>query len=216
MRVNEIFDSIDGEGLRTGELTTFIRFSGCNIRCKYCDTEYALKGTDGKEMMSADIIKRIKEIGNKNITITGGEPLLQPYLLDLLRELPNHSINIETNGTLDIEPYTALNNVIITMDYKTISSGENNKMMLDNLKHLRGTDCLKIVMEESDEEDIIQLLNHNDIKSYIYLSPIFNRYEPVKMVDFLKRLRKIGIDTSKTRVQVQLHKIIWKPDERGV
>lgn len=216
MRVNEIFDSIDGEGIRTGELATFIRLAGCNLRCSYCDTGYSLKNTDGEEMSIKEIVEKVKAIGNRNITLTGGEPLIHNETADLIAALEGHIVNIETNGSIAIAQYSSLENVIITMDWKTRSSGENSKMLSENLKHLRPTDVLKIVMTEDDKQEVFDLLNDNEIKAYIYLSPVFGKCDPKSLVEFLKHLRNSGIDTSKIRVQVQLHKIIWKPEERGV
>lgn len=216
MRVNEIFESIDGEGLRTGELVTFIRLTGCNMRCSYCDTEYALKATDGEEMSISDIIEKIKAIGNKKITLTGGEPLIHKDINRLIQELLDCNVNIETNGSVDISPYTCLDNILVTMDYKTKSSGENTKMLYHNFSYLRESDVLKIVMRKEDESEVFDLLNEYDIKSYIYLSPVFGEYDPKELVGFLKYLKVAGIDTSKIRVQLQLHKIIWEPNERGV
>lgn len=213
--INEIFGSIDGEGLRTGELATFIRLTGCNLRCRYCDTTYAFN--EGKLLTIEEIINKVSEIGYKNITITGGEPLINLHVYDLIDELikRDYRINIETNGAIDIDKLIN-KDVLITMDYKTKSSGMNNKMLRDNLSKLRNNDVLKIVCNSDDFNDIKELLRSNDIKSYIYLSPIFNEIEPSCLVDFLKELHKEGINTNKIRVQVQLHKIIWDPNERGV
>ena len=216
MKINEIFDSIDGEGLRTGELATFIRLAGCNLRCRYCDTSYALSAKDGAETSIEQIIEKVKAFKNKNITLTGGEPLIHERTSDLIRGLSDFNINIETNGSIDIEPYTSFPNVLITMDYKTASSGERDKMLLSNIKKLRESDVLKIVMSSKDKQEVFDLLNDNEIKSYVYLSPIYGECDPKELVDFLKHLRASGIDVSKASVQVQLHKIIWKPDERGV
>lgn len=216
MRVNEIFESIDGEGLRTGELVTFIRLSGCNMRCRYCDTSYALEATSGEIMEIHKIVESIKKLGNKKITVTGGEPLIHKNIGDLITSLNDCKINIETNGSVDIKPYISLDNVLITMDYKTKSSGENSKMMLSNLPLLRENDVLKIVMSGNDKNEVFDLLNEHEIKSYIYLSPIFGECEPAELVNFLKYLKISGINTDKIRVQVQLHKIIWNPNERGV
>lgn len=215
--VNEIFYSIDGEGLRTGELATFIRLAGCNLRCRYCDTIYALKEDQGNEITISEIINKVKEINIKNITLTGGEPLLQKNSFKLIDKLINNNfkVNIETNGAIDITPLLD-KDVIITLDYKTISSKMNNKMILNNYKNLRENDVLKFVCNKEDFEDIKDILKENDIKSYIYLSPIYKEIEPYELVDFLKQLHKEKINTDKIRVQIQLHKIIWDPNERGV
>lgn len=214
--VVEIFDSIDGEGITAGCLATFIRLAGCNIRCGYCDTPYALKKEDGKEMTLAEIIERTKEIGNKHVTLTGGEPLWCDHVKTLIGALldEGHRVNIETNGTLPIEPYTQLYGAIITMDYKTLSSGMNSQMNLGNISKLRLCDVLKIVCKESDFDDIEQMLKTYKPKSIMFLSPIYGKIEPVKLVEFAKHLRDEGIYN--VRVQVQLHKIIWNPDEKGV
>lgn len=215
--VNEIFGSIDGEGVRTGELATFIRLAGCNLRCRYCDTEYALKINDGKEMTIDEILSKVKEIGYKNITLTGGEPLIHRNVEKLIDKLiqENYDVNIETNGAVDIKKYIS-KNLILTVDFKTKSSGMIKYMEEGNIPLLRPNDVLKIVCNKDDFNDIEELLKNNDIKSYIYLSPIFKEIEPSELVDFLKELHKKGINTSKIRVQVQLHKIIWEPSKRGV
>ena len=214
--VVEIFDSIDGEGITAGCLATFIRLAGCNIRCGYCDTSYALKKEDGKDMTLAEIVERVVKIGNKHVTLTGGEPLWCDRVKTLIEAIiaEGHRVNIETNGTLPIEPYTQLYGVIITMDYKTISSGMNGQMNLENLRRLRRFDVLKIVCQESDFEDIEQMLETYRPRCKIFLSPIYGKIEPVKLVDFAKHLRNEGIYN--VRVQVQLHKIIWNPNEKGV
>lgn len=212
----EIFDSIDGEGITAGCLATFIRLAGCNIRCGYCDTPYALKKEDGKDMTLAEIVERVVKIGNKHVTLTGGEPLWCDRVKTLIEAVidEGHRVNIETNGTLPIEPYTQLYGVIITMDYKTLSSGMNGQMNLENLRRLRSFDVLKIVCQESDFEDIEQMLKTYRPRCKIFLSPIYGKIEPVKLVDFAKHLRDEGIYN--VRVQVQLHKIIWNPNEKGV
>lgn len=217
LKVNEIFDSIDGEGIRTGELATFIRLAGCNLRCRYCDTSYALKGNQGNKMSIDEIVNKVKKIGIKNITLTGGEPLLQKNSFKLIDELlkNNFNVNIETNGAIDITPLLD-KNVIITLDYKTKSSEMNDKMLLSNFEKLREQDVLKFVCNKQDLESIKKFLKENNIKSYIYLSPIFNEIEPSELVNFLKQLHKEKIDVLKVRVQIQLHKIIWDPDKRGV
>lgn len=214
--VNEIFGSIDGEGLRTGELATFIRLAGCNLRCTYCDTAYALKCNQGNEMTIDEILEAVEEIGFKNITLTGGEPLIHRNVEQLIDRLieSGFKVNIETNGSVDITPYIN-KDVLITMDYKTPASGEVNKMLLSNLEKLRESDVLKFVCDADDLIHITSILKIYKPKCYIYLSPIFGKIEPAELVDYLKGLNSV-VDTSKMRVQVQLHKIIWNPEERGV
>lgn len=216
MKVVEIFGSIDGEGLRTGELATFIRLAGCNLRCSYCDTCYALKNSDGIEMTIDEILEKVKNIGHKNVTLTGGEPLIHKDIDELIKALleNNYMINIETNGSIDISNLDK--RILITMDYKTPASNEENKMNLANFNYLKENDVLKFVCNRNDLPKVKEIIKNNNIKSYIYLSPIFNEIDPVELVDFLKELHKENIDTKKIRVQIQLHKIIWSPDERSV
>lgn len=216
MKVIEIFDSIDGEGIFTGCLATFIRLSGCNMRCRYCDTEYSFTG--GEEMSVDDILKAVKDIGNKHITITGGEPLIHKDIAELINVLcdAGYIVNIETNGSVDVKQFQN-DNTVITMDYKTISSGENSKMQNERINSLRECDVLKIVCRESDFSDMYYMLSTVKTKAHIFVSPIFCEIEPQKLVDFVKTVRDHKIcDNDDICVQVQLHKIIWQPDARGV
>lgn len=214
--VVEIFDSIDGEGITAGCLATFVRLAGCNIRCKYCDTAYALNRSDGKEMTLSEIVEHVRKIGNTHVTLTGGEPLCHNGAKKLIQAFldDGRRVNIETNGTLDISPYTTLHGTIITMDYKTQSSGMNSMMNLGNILKLRKSDVLKIVCQESDFEDIERMLKRYRPNCEIFLSPIFGAIKPVQLVEFTKYLRDMQICNA--RVQVQLHKIIWNPDAKGV
>ena len=216
MIVNEIFYSIDGEGIRTGELAIFIRLTGCNLNCSYCDTKYALKKDAGTKMTIEEILKEIKKYNCKNITITGGEPLFHNNINKLIDKLikNNYKVNIETNGTIDISPY--LNKCLITMDYKLPSSNMEKAMKLDNLEKLTNNDVLKFVTEKSDFPKIEEILKKYKIKSYIYISPVFGKVEPEEIVEFMKEMNYKGINTEKLRIQVQLHKIIWDPEKRGV
>lgn len=216
MIVNEIFSSIDGEGIRTGELATFIRLAGCNLRCRYCDTEYALDNNSGSEMNITEILNEVKKYKNRNITLTGGEPLAHKETNKLIEGLikNNYFVNIETNGSIDIEPY--IGKCLITMDYKCKSSLMEKTMLLSNLEKLSETDVLKFVINSEDFDCIEKILRDFNIKSYIYISPIFNEINLPDIVEFMKKCNEKGIDMSKVRMQVQLHKIIWNPDMRGV
>lgn len=216
MIVNEIFSSIDGEGLRTGELTTFIRLAGCNLRCRYCDTEYALKDNSGIEMNVKEILTEVKKYKNRNITLTGGEPLAHKGIDELIEELikNNYLVNIETNGSINIDKY--VEKCLITMDYKCKSSLMEKTMILSNIEKLGEKDVLKFVINSNDFECVEKILKGFNIKSYVYISPIFNEIELTEIVEFMKECNENGINMSKVRMQVQLHKIIWDPDKRGV
>lgn len=216
MNVVEIFDSIDGEGIFAGQLATFIRLAGCNLRCRYCDTGYAMQHNAGQEMPIEEITARVREIGNKHVTLTGGEPLIHKDVDKLINELSSHGciINIETNGSADVSSYIS-KNTVITLDYKTASSGEECRMLLDNWEKLRNTDVLKIVCYQEDLSSIEEILTTHKTKAQIFLSPVYGETSPNLLVEFIKKLRdKHGIKG--VRVQLQMHKYIWDPRKRGV
>jgi len=214
MLVNEIFSSIEGEGIRTGYPATFIRLYGCNLNCSYCDTRYSCEGHDGTEMNVSEVIEKAKEVGVKRITLTGGEPLIHKNVEELVDELVNEGfeVNIETNGSVDIYPYIKKENVIITMDYKLISSGMNDKMNERNFKYLRPQDVLKFVVGNKQDLDVMkEILEVHKPNCNIFVSPVFEQIEPVEIVDYIKENK-----LNDCRVQLQLHKIIWDREERGV
>lgn len=215
MKVIEIFDSIDGEGVFAGELATFIRLAGCNLRCRYCDTKYSFDPQNAEDMSITTIVNKCRSIGNKHVTLTGGEPLIHKEAKQLINSLCNngHIVNIETNGSIDVMPYQ-LPNTIITADYKTISSGENKKMHLLNLVYLRECDVIKIVCAPVDLYDVEKLLTEYSTKAIVILSPIYGEIEPVELVEFMKKIR--GKTRNRIKMQIQLHKIIWDADKRGV
>lgn len=207
MKVNEIFFSVEGEGKRTGQLAAFARLTGCNLRCSYCDTKYAFG--EGQEMTISEVADAVKDY--RNVTLTGGEPLLQ-NCHELLFRLRRHEVNIETNGSIPLAEYLKYTNVFFTMDFKCHTSGETAAMICANLKFLRERDVLKFVVgNEKDLEQAQEICAKFKPKSLIYVSSVFSAIEPALIVDFMKQ-RHI----EDWRLQVQLHKIIWSPDERGV
>lgn len=214
MRVNEIFYSIDGEGVRTGELVVFVRLAGCNLNCSYCDTDYAKLDCEGEELSFNQILEEIKKYNCNKITVTGGEPLKNTAGEELIIRLAKlgYEVNVETNGSYPID--NILNdNVIVTMDYKTTSSGMKDKNILSNIPKLRKTDVLKFVVgTKEDLKDVLEIYENFDISAYIYISPVFNSLAYSEIVQFLKD----NNFTNKVRFQVQLHKIIWNPEQRGV
>lgn len=225
MQINEIFSSIEGEGIRAGYLATFIRTQFCNLKCTYCDTKYSWDTKDDKgclqyrDMTVGEIINKCKNLGNKRITFTGGEPLLQldskVLLLNLLKE--GYEVNIETNGSININDYTYipntdLSNLIITMDWKSPSSGAREEMLLSNLMYLRGHDVLKFVVgNKEDLDDMREVVNSLPRACNIFVSPVFGEIEPKDIVEYLKENNLQNI-----RMQLQLHKFIWPVEMRGV
>lgn len=218
-QVVEQFDSINGEGQRAGELAHFVRFAGCNLRCSFCDTMWA-NGPDApyKLMSEEEIYRDIKESGIRNVTLTGGEPLLQKNIGRLLRMLNQDgelAVEIETNGSVDIGPFMEYaNHLYFTLDYKLPGSGMEGQMLTENYQYLRPQDTVKFVCGSREDLeralDIIKTYSLSE-KCKVYLSPVFGRIEPSEMVDFM-----LAQGLGNVRLQLQLHKFIWDPDKRGV
>lgn len=217
-RVSEIFSSIEGEGKRAGQFATFIRLAGCNLRCSYCDTVYAQDFDAGGEMELAQILDKARAYGNRNVTLTGGEPLANPHARALAAALAGrHEVNIETNGSLPLTPYLEYPEVFFTMDWKTPSSGCCDRMLERNFACLRNEDVLKIVMREEDFGAVHDFLQKWPVKASIYLGAVFGELAPARLVEFARSLLALpAIQPQKLRVQLQLHKYIWEPHMRGV
>ena len=217
-KVVEIFESINGEGMRVGELAVFVRMKGCNLSCNYCDTMWANEADCEFEEMTADrIVERVKKSGIKNVTLTGGEPLLQKdadKLLKLFSDEKDITVEIETNGSVNLSPFLKYENTSFTMDYKLPESDMEKYMDLENFKILRKKDTLKFVASSVNDlkkaKDIIEKYDLIDRVNIIF-SPVFGKIELTDIVDFLKDNKLNDV-----RMQLQMHKFIWAPDERGV
>lgn len=224
--VAEDFTSINGEGRRAGQLAYFIRFAGCNLSCAYCDTKWANEqGVSCEEYDTEELYRIIKKTGVRNVTLTGGEPLRQEgmgELLALLRRDAGLQVEIETNGSVDIMPFIPersggqeMDNVSFTLDYKLSVSGMEQKMYLPNYEHVRNTDTVKFVVGSREDllrsKEIVEEYRLADKGCGIYLSPCFGEIEPVEIVEFL-----VEQNWNDVNVQLQLHKLIWNPDQRGV
>lgn len=218
----EKFLSIDGEGPTSGQLATFIRFQGCNLRCSWCDTTYSWDKESTSETLSAnEIYNYIKENKVTNITLTGGEPLMQENideLLELLNLDDNLNIHIETNGSVNIEPFkkrhTTNNNISYIVDFKLPSSSMSNKMELRNLEIVDNNDVYKFVVGNSEDLQVAyDIISKYDLtsKCLVYLSPVSGNIDMQEIVEFMKEKR-----LNKVRLQIQLHKIIWDKNARGV
>ena len=216
MKVIEKFLSINGEGLKSGELAVFIRFQGCNLRCPYCDTKYSYINPKYQELEVEEIIDYIKSTNVCNVTLTGGEPLIQPDVDKLINELSNlgYRVELETNGSVDISKYVGLNGVSFTLDYKGPSSLMEDKMNLENYKYLGKNDVVKFVcgsdLDLLKAKEIILKYHLNEYTNP-FISPMFGEIELEKIVDFMKDNNLNGV-----RLQLQIHKIIWDKDKRGV
>lgn len=211
-KINEIFYSIQGEGTRSGERCVFVRFTYCNLRCNYCDTEYAFY--EGKDLSVDEIINEIKNYSCNLIEITGGEPLIQKEeCLSLMKKLCDlrYEVMIETGGSISIAEID--DRVKIIMDLKCPSSGMEKKNNYENLNFLKPTDELKFVI--GNEDDYLwskNIIKENDLenKCIVLFSPVFNKIQPVEIVNWILR------DNLKVRFQLQLHKYIWDPQTKGV
>ncbi|MEE0987265.1 MAG: radical SAM protein [Succinivibrionaceae bacterium] len=219
--VNEIFASINGEGQLAGEAAIFVRLAGCNLKCTYCDTCYAQSPQAGTLMTVSDILTKVKSfLGIKNITLTGGEPLFRRNVEVLLEAFTSagYLVNIETNGAINLKPFITApyaDKLIFCCDFKLPSSGETARMNPDNLALLRPQDALKLVIGTAQDLAYSHTLCQKPHDSFIYLSAVYGQ---MKASDLVDALLAWGADTdiSKLRVQLQLHKYIWDPNQRGV
>lgn len=212
MKVCELFTSIQGESSRAGVPCTFIRLTGCNLRCVYCDTKYAY--TEGIEMSINDILGHVKLIGVNLVEITGGEPLLQEadtlYLIRMLLD-EGYQVMIETNGSLSIKDIDR--RAIVILDLKTPGSGMSSEMDMTNFDFLKRSDEVKFVICDRDDyewsKDIITDQNLTE-KCGILMSAAFGILDPSLLA------RWIIEDRLDVRLNLQLHKYIFGPDRRMV
>ena len=217
--VAEKFVSINGEGKRAGQLAVFIRFKGCNLSCSYCDTNWAnTKDTPFTLETAEDIYSFINETGVKNVTLTGGEPLLQKDIKELISMLTNdgfHFCEIETNGAVPLKEFAEMDAPpSFTMDYKLPSSGMEKFMLTENFTYLKEKDTVKFVSGSMEDlERAKEIIEKYDLigNTGVYISPVFGNIEPADMVDFLKKNK-----LNEVNLQLQLHKIIWDPNAKGV
>lgn len=216
--VVEKFVSINGEGSRAGELAVFIRFRKCNLSCSYCDTKWANTDSAEAEFMTAEnIAEYVRSTGVKNVTLTGGEPLLRSNIYDLIKILiiQGNSVEIETNGSISIAELSRQEyRPVFTLDYKLPDSNMENFMLTENYNYLDKNDVVKFVAgSKADLEKAVQIIDKYNLteKCHIYISPVFSRINPSDIVDFMaeKKLNNI-------KLQLQLHKFIWNPEKRGV
>lgn len=217
----EKFLSIDGEGPSAGELATFIRFQGCNLRCTWCDTNYSWNKCDISETLSAyEIYDYIKKNRAYNVTLTGGEPLIQENIEELLEILGKDdelNVHIETNGAVNIGKFKETiraKNISYIVDFKLPSSNMTDKMDMNNLNIVSSNDVYKFVIgSQEDLKMAYEIITKYDLasKCLVYFSPVFGSIDMKYIVDFMKEKKM-----NKVRLQAQLHKIIWDKDKKGV
>jgi len=221
MKINEIFYSIQGEGIYIGLPMIFIRTTGCNLRCRWCDTTYAYEA--GEELAITEIMERLKAYKSRELCLTGGEPLTQEDTPSLIEELikNGYSIYLETNGSIFLGNLPGLDAIKLSMDIKCPSSGEEQKMNLSNLDLLGAGDQIKfIIVDDNDYDYAKDFLEKHKISSKcaIIFTPCW--LAPDKLTDNALTLRKLAervlSDRLSVRVLPQLHKLVWPERSRGV
>jgi len=209
LRVNEIFLSLQGETSKSGLLTTFIRLTGCPLRCQYCDTAYAFY--EGEKLSIKQILDKISTYRTSHITVTGGEPLAQQNCRQLLHHLcnKNYNVSLETSGAMDISGIDP--RVKIILDLKTPGSGESNKNILENINLINTKDEIKFVIcNKNDYEWAKQMLHEMMLheKCQVLFSPSHNEQDTRQLANWVLQ------DQLPVRLQIQLHKYLWG-DVRG-
>jgi len=211
MKINEIFKSIQGETSYAGLPSAFVRVTGCNLRCNYCDTTYAYE--EGNEMSLSTILECIARFKTKIVCVTGGEPLSNndtPFLLEALLD-KNYTVLVETNGSYDIR--TIPQEVIKIMDIKCPDSNMSHFMNWHNINHLTESDEVKFVLSSRKDYDwtkaVIYKYNLSELAN-ILIGTVFGAISPKMVVQWILE------DNLDVRFQLQLHKYIWEPQTRGV
>jgi len=212
LTVNEIYQSVQGESTWAGLPCVFVRLTFCDLRCTYCDTEYAFY--EGNKMTLEEIVDKVRDFGCPLVEVTGGEPLLQPNCVPLLALLcdAGFTVLLETSGSHDISPVDA--RVHRIMDLKTPSSGECGRNLYANIAHLTERDEVKFVVgSREDYEWTREKMREHDLAAKVkavLLSPVFGKISPSDIVAWMLE------DKLPARFQLQMHKFIWEPRARGV
>jgi 7-carboxy-7-deazaguanine synthase len=212
LHVNEIFLSVQGESTHAGRPCVFVRLTGCNLRCRWCDTEYAFY--DGRRMTIDELAEIAEGYHCDLIEITGGEPLLQEGVYPLIDRLlaAGRTVMVETSGAVDVSRLDP--RVIKIMDLKCPGSGECARNLWSNLDHLTARDEIKFVIaDRADYEwarDVIGSRGLAPRVAAILLSPAFGELEPARLAAWMLE------DRLPARLQLQIHKYVWPPDARGV
>ncbi len=211
LRVNEIFYSIQGESTYTGRPCVFVRLTACNLRCRWCDTEYAFY--EGEGLTIEQVLERVRDYKCPLVEITGGEPLLQEEVHPLIDRLllEGYEVLIETGGSLDVGRLDP--RVVKILDLKAPGSGMERHNNLDNLRYLDRKDQVKfVVADRRDYEWAKRMMAEHALaeKVQVLFSPVFGELHPREVAEW------ILADRLQARLQIQLHKYLWDPDQRGV
>lgn len=208
MRISEIFNSIQGEGLTMGAPTVFVRTVGCNLRCSWCDTSYSFEG--GEDMSLDEIMSGIGD--PFRVCLTGGEPMLQSESPELMERLVSKGIQVilETNGSVDLSAVPDSPLIMISMDIKCPSSGMTDRMLMSNIDILSPKDQLKFIIKDDEDLDFaVDFVRNHDIRCPIIFGPVGGTD---RLEHLVERVLEEKLDI---RVLPQLHKIIWG-DRKGV
>jgi 7-carboxy-7-deazaguanine synthase len=211
MRITEIYHSIQGESSYAGLPCVFVRTTGCDLRCRWCDSEFTFTG--GTRMTVDQIIEQVTKYNCDLVELTGGEPLLQPDTYELATRLcdAGKTVLIETGGHRDISRLDP--RVIRIMDIKCPASGECSKNLWSNLEHLRPFDEVKFVIaDRADYEWAVTIIREHRLEDRVkvLISTAFGLIAPKQVVKWMLE------DKLRARFQLQMHKYIWGPDARGV
>lgn len=210
MRVTEIFHSIQGESTHAGRRCAFVRLAGCNLRCRWCDSEYTFSG--GERMSVDEVVAQVKSYGCDLVEVTGGEPLAQAEAFDLIRTLADEGLEVlvETSGSIDIEPVDRRAKIIL--DIKCPGSGEADKNRWENLEQLRPHDEIKFVIaDRADYDWARRVIDERRLAGRtILFSPVWGETDLKTLAEWMLA------DRVPARLQTQLHKHIWGADVRGV
>lgn len=212
LHIHEIYASIQGESSFAGLPCTFVRTTGCNLRCTWCDTPQAFHG--GTKMARSEVLARALALNTPLVELTGGEPLLQAGVIPLMRELcdAGKTVLIETSGERDISLVDPRVHRIV--DLKAPKSGESGKVRWQNLAHLTQRDEVKIVLADRDDyewaRDVLRREALAERVKHVLFSPVHNVLDPKDLVAWVLE------DALPVRVNLQLHKYIWGPDTQGV
>ncbi|HRS01243.1 MAG TPA: radical SAM protein [Bacteroidota bacterium] len=215
LNISEIFYSIQGEGTRAGLPCVFIRLQGCDLRCTWCDTPYALDIKQIEQIMTYQkILDQIKSFNCNFIEFTGGEPLVQPNSIDLMNYLSenNYTVAIETSGSKSIDKLNK--NIIKILDIKCPGSKMEKFNKIENLKFLDKKDEIKFAISDRRDfdwaMDFVSRNNLFNITDNILFSPVLGQIEPIDLTQWILATHL------PIRLQLQIHKIIWDPERRGV
>ena len=211
MKITEIFHSIQGESSQAGRPCVFVRLTACDLRCRWCDTEYAF--TEGEPMAMDDVLARVRSFGCSLVEITGGEPLLQKETPELCRRLleDDFEVMLETGGHRDIS--VVPESVRIILDVKCPGSGETHKMHWENLERLPKSGEIKFVIADRfDYEWARETVRGRDLaaRHIVLFSPVFGELAYEDLASWILE------DRLPVRFQMQMHKHIWEPTRRGV